>query len=220
MLLIAHRGCHSAAPENSRAAFCAARAAKVDGVEIDVRRSRDGAAVLVHDRLLAGTAVESLDRAQISAVLGHPVAELGETLAEFPEFFWNVEIKTPDALAPTVEALRRYRPRRLLVSSFRHDLAARCAMLADVPGGLLCAHRPLALAGLGRPPGIDSLVWDYDVLDDELVREAAAAGLRNFAYGAVTADEHRRCRELPLAGIITDYPERAGSLSDPPPSER
>ena len=49
-LVIAHRGAHSAHPENSIAAFQAALALGVDGVELDVRLSGDGQVVVVHDR--------------------------------------------------------------------------------------------------------------------------------------------------------------------------
>jgi len=52
-LVIAHRGDASAAPENTVAAVEAARAAGADGVEIDVRLSRDGVPVVVHDLDLA-----------------------------------------------------------------------------------------------------------------------------------------------------------------------
>jgi len=32
------------------------------------------------------------------------------------------------------------------------------------------------------------------------------AGWDNYVYGAVTTDEHQRCRALMLTGLITDYP--------------
>ena len=47
--VIAHRGAHSRARENTLAAFAAALDLGVDGVELDVRRTRDGVLVVHHD---------------------------------------------------------------------------------------------------------------------------------------------------------------------------
>lgn len=69
----AHRGVHGGRrPENSRAAFAAAIAAG-HGIECDVRKSRDGRAVVFHDaqldRLTGLTgAIDALDVAEITAI--------------------------------------------------------------------------------------------------------------------------------------------------------
>ena len=51
-LIIAHRGASAHAPENTLAAFRMAMDAGADGVEFDVRLSKDGITVVVHDRNL------------------------------------------------------------------------------------------------------------------------------------------------------------------------
>jgi glycerophosphoryl diester phosphodiesterase len=51
-LIIAHRGASAQAPENTVAAFQIAIEAGADGVELDVRLSKDGVPVVVHDRNL------------------------------------------------------------------------------------------------------------------------------------------------------------------------
>jgi glycerophosphoryl diester phosphodiesterase len=48
-LVIAHRGDRAHAPENTIEAFTKAVALGVDGIEFDVRMTRDGVAVLMHD---------------------------------------------------------------------------------------------------------------------------------------------------------------------------
>lgn len=52
---VAHRGASSSAPENTVAAIHCAALAGADRVELDVRRSRDGALVLFHDATLERT---------------------------------------------------------------------------------------------------------------------------------------------------------------------
>ena len=54
-LIIAHRGASAVAPENTIVAFEAAIAAGADGVEFDVRLTRDGVPVVIHDETLYRT---------------------------------------------------------------------------------------------------------------------------------------------------------------------
>lgn len=213
MLLLAHRGYHQSAPENTLAAFEAAVALGLDGIETDVRLSRDGQALLIHDRVLGKCQqVVELTRREIEQALARPVPTLTDALERFHDILWNIEIKTPDALPATLEILRRYQQsRRLFVTSFRHELVVRCAESLEVDCGLLVAHRPVLLQELLNPHTnrrkIRSIVWDYNILDEEMLRETAASGWRSYVYGAVTLSEHRHCAELNLAGLITDYPQ-------------
>ena len=48
-LIIAHRGASARAPENTLAAFARAMEQGADGIELDVRLSRDGVPVVIHD---------------------------------------------------------------------------------------------------------------------------------------------------------------------------
>lgn len=64
-LILGHRGASAVAPENTLAAFSRALSDGADGVEFDVRLSRDGVPVVIHDANLRRTGL--LDR---------PVAEL------------------------------------------------------------------------------------------------------------------------------------------------
>src|SRR4029453_15138043 len=52
-LVIGHKGAAGLAPENSLAAFRVAREVGADGVELDVRRTSDGALAVHHDATLA-----------------------------------------------------------------------------------------------------------------------------------------------------------------------
>src|SRR5437588_9396240 len=78
---VAHRGTWSAAPQNSLAALEGAIALGCDMVELDVRRTRDGRLVAVHDPRIQGTRVGTLDHAQLKSRLGPRQApELVEVL--------------------------------------------------------------------------------------------------------------------------------------------
>jgi glycerophosphoryl diester phosphodiesterase len=214
MLILAHRGYHAAVAENTLEAFEAAVRAGVNGIETDVRVSREGVPVLVHDRVMAtGQAVSDLAHREIEGVLGYKIPTLDEALAHFPDILWNIEIKTLDRLSTVFGVLEKYQTRhRIIVSSFRHDLIAICASSLKLNCGLLVAHRPQTLDSLladfdsDGNARINHLVWDYNVLDEALLTQAAANGFRNFVYGPITRAEHEECRQLGVDGVITDYP--------------
>ena len=54
-LVIGHRGASAVAPENTMAAFREAIAVGADGIEFDVRLTRDGVPVVIHDSTLRRT---------------------------------------------------------------------------------------------------------------------------------------------------------------------
>jgi glycerophosphoryl diester phosphodiesterase len=72
-LIIGHRGASAVAPENTMAAFREALAVGADGIEFDVRLTRDGVPVVIHDSTLRKTGgipqrVADLTWAEISKV--------------------------------------------------------------------------------------------------------------------------------------------------------
>src|SRR5262249_22341634 len=75
--VIAHRGASGLAPENTLVAFELAAKAGADAFELDVRLTRDGAAVVIHDAMLDRTTNRN------GPVLGQTVADLRATDAGF-----------------------------------------------------------------------------------------------------------------------------------------
>jgi glycerophosphoryl diester phosphodiesterase len=212
MLVLAHRGYHADAPENTLAAFAAAVQLGVDGIETDVRLSRDGLPVIIHDRVTPRKrAVADLTRREIEDDVGHPVPVLPEILDAFPDVLWNIEIKSPAAWPVASRVLAQFQhTRRLLVTSFRHDVVKLCADELAIDCGLLLAHRPLdvgaIMAGCAGHARIKGIVWDYNITDESVLTAVSAGGWANYVYGAVMLAEHERCNALGLTGVITDYP--------------
>lgn len=214
MLVLAHRGYHVAVPENTLAAFEAAVTVGANGIETDVRISRDGLPILIHDRVTSsGEAVADLSRAEIEQIASHEIPTLDEALESFPGILWNVEIKSLGTVSSVISVIKKHQARhRIIVTSFRHDLVAVCAACLNVNCGFLLAHRPRTLDALladfnaNGNPRINHIVWDYEVLDGVLLKQAAENGFRNFVYGPVTKAEHDDCREQGVDGVITDYP--------------
>jgi glycerophosphoryl diester phosphodiesterase len=127
-LVFAHRGASALAPENTLAAFDAGLTHRADGLELDVRLSRDGVAVVHHDATLERTTnlrgridehtAAELARADAAARFapgdGHPFRDRGlgvPTLAQVLRQYRNtrviIEIKdnTPDLASAVVAAI-------------------------------------------------------------------------------------------------------------------
>jgi len=224
-LVVAHRGGAREAPENTLAAFAHAVACGADGVEIDVRLSADGVAVVFHDDDLGrfdrsaarvdATGARELVRLDLGArrrrFRGERIPTLGEALAVVaPLALVNLELKPAgdaDRLAAAVAA-------ELMGSS----LAPRVVVTSFAPRALsaLAALRPdLALGrALETPPTDDGwLAWPVVSLSLALARagyaaRARAAGRRVLVW---TENDPRRLagwRRLGVAAVITDRPAR------------
>jgi glycerophosphoryl diester phosphodiesterase len=213
MLLLSHRGYHANAPENTLEAFEQAVAMGVDGIETDIRLSADGQAVLFHDRVSPhGREVASLSRQELSDAAGYRVPTVEEALAKLPGIFWNLEIKSRDAVEITKSIVNRVAPStRLLITSFWHDVVEEFRRSTTVECGILIAQRSFADLGITHllldQKRIETIVWSFDVLDSDLIASAKQHGLRNFVYGAQTQKEHLQLMELRVDGIITDHPQ-------------
>lgn len=128
VMVVAHRACHAAAPsrglttavpENSLAALERCIALGVDMVEIDVRRTQDGALVLMHDA--------KVDRTTTGK---GKVADL--TLGELQDLRLKVGGDATQAAPPTLSAFLRLARGRILVNlDLKGDalLAAQAARL-------------------------------------------------------------------------------------------
>src|SRR5260370_6576055 len=123
MKVLSHRGYHVEAGihENTQAAFERAIDFGVDGMETDIRLSADAQPVLYHDRLAPdGRPVESLTHRQLEEIVGYEIPTLAEILTRWPDVFWNLEVKSPAAVDPTSDLLkRRARLANILLTSFR-----------------------------------------------------------------------------------------------------
>jgi glycerophosphoryl diester phosphodiesterase len=137
-LRLAHRGDWRNAPENSLAALEAAmRVPGCDGVEFDVRLSRDGVPVLLHDATLSRVQArrERVDRLDAAELVRIGVPRLDQVLATLPDAWLDVELKGDDHGEATAAVLREARgaaPGNAVVTSFEAPTLA--AMGEHLPG--------------------------------------------------------------------------------------
>jgi glycerophosphoryl diester phosphodiesterase len=160
--VFAHRGLALDAPENTLLAFAKALAIGVTHLETDVHGSADGVAIISHDpdlTRLAGRKVRvsqltshELRRIQLGAGQGY--CSLAEALDAFPTARFNIDIKSADAVAPTVAAIRDSGATdRVLVGSF--SPARRLAAVRALPGVAtsISSRGAVAAVSAARNPG-------------------------------------------------------------------
>ena len=215
--IFGHRGSSADAPENTLDAFALARAQGADGIELDVRRSADGALVLHHDAALPDG---RLVAATPAAELPTSVPTLAAALDEAQGMVVNVEIKNlphepdfdPDrALADRVVELLAARGGvdDVLVSSFDLATVDRVRSLdPTVPTALLTFVEPTAARGveLAVERGHVAVHPHDGTVDVDLVAAARAAGVDLNVWTVDDPERIRALAALGVAGIVTNVP--------------
>jgi glycerophosphoryl diester phosphodiesterase len=228
--VIAHRGDHRQAAENSLAAFDAAIRGGCDMIETDLRRCRDGI-VMFHDAQAGGHPLAALSRREIRDATGVLPPGLDDVVERCRGYIGlDLELKEEGLEAEVLDAVVPFfGPSEFLISSFRTEILRTVRRLDGViRTGLLSAR---GLAGLRRSSGFspdlstaDGILAamrecgaDYlipDALDDELITHAADAGTALILWDANTADRINAALSLPtVTGVITDRPDLMGYLA-------
>jgi glycerophosphoryl diester phosphodiesterase len=214
--VVAHRGFHLTERENTIAAFKAAVALGVDGVELDVRRTRDGALVVHHDQTVSSLEIGRANRSELPEY----VPTLEEALESLEGVKVNVEIKngrgpgeiydgTGELARQVLDTIGDSRsPERCTISCF--DLTT-CVfvrsmdptmsiawLLWDVSVGdaLVQAH-VLGLNGVNP---------HFSSVNEEVVARARALALDVNVWTVNAVEDLERMAALDVAGIITDDP--------------
>jgi glycerophosphoryl diester phosphodiesterase len=225
MEVIGHRGGAALAPENTLAAIRAGLDAGADGVEIDVRLTADGVAVLLHDpdvaRTTSGTGrVGDLSSEEVRA-LGIPTLE--EVLAAVPvDRSLIVEVKgTPwdpghdptEPAARVVAATLAAEPaRHLVVSSFNPLALAVVRAIspqlrtAVLTGSAFDLASNLAAAVVGDN---EECHVPAEILEPAFVQTAHDAARRVVAWTVNDPEVVLRCADWGVDGVITDDPRMA-----------
>ncbi|MDQ3368639.1 MAG: glycerophosphodiester phosphodiesterase [Myxococcota bacterium] len=210
--IVAHRGASHDAPENTLAAFRRAWELGVECVELDVRLTRDGEVVVIHDATTKRTTgadrpvaeqtlaeLKALDagRWKSEAFAGERIPTIAEALATIPRGrTMFIEIKSGVETAPAVAraiAAADPRPRGALLALQGYDAAALATFAAELPGAPAYWTLDPARDAHGRPQPYPS----------SLVAEARRYGFAGLAldYTAVTPALLAAARE---AGVIVD----------------
>jgi glycerophosphoryl diester phosphodiesterase len=150
--IFAHRGASAQAPMNTVPAFLLAATLGADGIELDVRKTKDGAIVVIHDDSVDATTngtgrVADLTLAEIQTLdagNGTQIPTLSEVFIAVGAKFAciNVEIKEVGIEADTIACIHEHHmANRVLISSFETAVLHTCKRLApEIPVAYLFAQ--------------------------------------------------------------------------------
>jgi len=225
-LVVAHRGASGLRPENTLAAFALARELGADGIELDVRLSRDGVPVVHHDPDLQRSCRQpgevrdfpAAALARMDAGQGEGIPALATVLEATGDLPLLVELKEVAAARPVLEVIRQGKAAgRVALASF-HAAALAPLRGAGIPLG---ASRPdIAGAALGAALGWPArpVPWQFYAVPDRyrdritvptrrFIRRAARQGCPVHVW---TVDDPARANDLwqlGVSGIITNRPD-------------
>ncbi len=233
-LRIGHRGASAHEPENTLRSIRRALEMGANGIEIDVRLSRDGELVVFHDARLARTTGSRgtvsrrtlAELRQLDAGGGERIPTLREVFDLVAGRAWlNVELKARGTGAAVLRETERavaeggWRYEDIVVSSFhRAEIKAMRALggegAASVRVGLLLARRPVSLARLAEALGATSLHLPRRLASPGMLARARALGLRVLVFTVNDEAEIVRLRQAGVDGVFTDHPDRALAVEE------
>lgn len=214
---VAHRGAPYEARENTLPALRAAVAAGADAVEVDVRLTRDGVPVLLHDRTLkrlweVDAVLSAVSEAELESFTEAGVPTLAEGLDVLARVPVLIDLPDPGAVPATVggvrdcgagdrvrycggpEAMRRLRradPAAEIALTWHRAAPVRPSLLADV-----------------RPRWLN---FRFGLVGPELVARCRADGVLVSAW---TPDTRRSMRRMIRAGVDSVTTNRVDALLD------
>ncbi|MGH7915633.1 MAG: glycerophosphodiester phosphodiesterase [Candidatus Binataceae bacterium] len=234
MLKIAHRGASALYPENTLRAFIAAAGLGADMCEFDVRMTRDGEVVVIHDATVNRT---TDGRGRVAAMSAATIRRLdagvrfgaefhGEripTLAEVAEVSgglcegrfgrrlgMDVELKARGLEARVCGILRGCGAiESAIVSSFDWDQLKIVA--THEPGlrlALLSEKAPAVLLQAATAMHAFAIAPRFDIADAALCAEAHRGGLAVYVWTVDDAPTMRRLIAFGVDGIMTNNPGR------------
>ncbi len=228
--VIAHRGASGLFPENTLLAFRKAIEVGADAIELDVRLTKDGIPVVIHDPTVDRTtdgvgAVSALHFdaiKELNAGGGETVPTL-ETVLEATEGTpLVVEIKDRPAGPVIADIIRASgAERRVLVGSFESEplVGVRAAGISTTasPGEArrFWIGSRLGWSGTGGRYDAFSLP-EYRgrlrVVDNRFVHAATSIGRPVHVWTVDDFETAQRLRSFGVAGVITNFPDRMRPL--------
>lgn len=208
--VIAHRGLHQTARENTLLSFELALQAGADAIELDVHSTADGEIVVHHDFEVGTTALRKAAYAEISAAaasLDFEIPRLAEVLAKFSGLLKvYVEVKAPGIELEVARVIRESQC-ELAVHSFDHRISQRMKdLVPGVSAGVLAVCRPVEPATVLRAASATDYWPHVDFVDEELVSDIHDAGGRVVVWTANSQSQWSRLRDIGVDAICTDKP--------------
>ncbi|MGA1872644.1 MAG: glycerophosphodiester phosphodiesterase [Thermoplasmatota archaeon] len=222
MLRIGHRGAAFHRPENTMSSFRRALELGVDMIELDVRKSRCGELMVIHDetvdRTTDGTGkVSEMDLAEISrldAGSGERVPLLRDVMEVFAgRVSLDIEMKGTRIAEPVHSILAEmfdagsWKEEDVIVTTFHPgELFDLNELLPSVRKGFIFEDHPDMGIDFASGLGAWSVVPRFDLVDEGFVESARSLDLKVLVWTVNDVRDVRKMERMGVDGIVTDDP--------------
>ena len=198
----------------------------VDGIEIDVFKSKTGELVVYHDPFLSRLSNSNAFIEQISLdsikkielIGGYFIPTLKEIVDIIPEkIFLNIELKGEDTAFETNKIIINYLNTynfpvsKFIISSFRWDELKKIRSFnKDIPIAILVdsLYKIDDAIKLAKQINAVALNPNKEFITKEIVNKIQSKNIKVYPYTINTPRNIRKMRSMGVDAIITDYPER------------
>jgi glycerophosphoryl diester phosphodiesterase len=230
-IVMAHRGASAVAPENTLVAYEKAMEMGADYAELDVRQTKDGAIVLMHDKTVHRTTgmkgfvwdftLEELKQLEAGSWFGEkykgePIPTLEEVIRLVQgRMKLNIEVKIsenePGIAQKVVDIVRAENfSKNCMITSFDMETIKTFKVIGpDLRTGFIFdkEYRPDVFEG-----NWDILSSNYKLVDAEFMCLAKKSGKKTYVWTVNEREEMLRLIGLGVDGIITDKPDLLNSV--------
>ncbi len=198
----------------------------VDGIEIDVFKSKTGELVVYHDPFLSRLSnsnafieqisLDSIKKVELKGGLSIPT--LKEVIDIIPEkIFLNIELKGSNTAFKTNKVIIEYLkelnlpPSKFIISSFRWDELKKFRDLnKDIPIAILVdsLYKIDNAIKLAKEINATALNPNNEFITKKIVNKIQSNNIKVFPYTINSPKNIKRMKLMGVDAIITDYPER------------
>jgi glycerophosphoryl diester phosphodiesterase len=213
------------APENTLEAIHAAAKCKADLVEVDVRLSKDGNLVLMHDDTVDRTTkgrgkVETLSLAELQSDEIMGAGQRVPTLLESAEL--TAELGMGLVVEMKEEGLEELVAKELegssaMVTSFYHTSLREVKEISNLKTGIIISSLPLRPVELALWAKADAIFPKRT--DPSLFQEAHKCGIEVYPWTINSVDEAGWLFRIGADGLVTDKPCLIRDVADQPVSD-
>lgn len=214
MFIYAHRGASATHPENTVEAFRGALEEGADGIETDLRLTRDGVIVLAHDKAVKGVdgvrrvvgeeTLETLKRAGPPGERGVPTLEDLVRVAG-GKVAINLEIKEPKVvphLGPFLDRISH-----AVITSFHFEAVLEARKLyPEVMAGMVVERWNARAQREAFTEGFGALSLKGSLYTSEIHEGCRARGMKLNVWVVNEPSDARRALAAGVDGIFTDKP--------------